>query len=54
MARPENLDDPAARRRTQHKTNVLFQGFDPGTLWRDYGVRDDIVVRSPVRLCSPS
>ncbi|KAF5334445.1 hypothetical protein D9611_014474 [Ephemerocybe angulata] len=43
MARPENLDDPDATRRTQKKTEAYMKHHDPGTLWDTYGIRDDVV-----------
>ncbi|KAI0004338.1 hypothetical protein BJV74DRAFT_876020 [Russula compacta] len=42
-ARPENLDAPGARRRTQTTTDFLISTWDPGILWTDFGVRTDIL-----------
>lgn len=46
-ARPENLDDPGAGRRTHELTDALIDTYDPGTLWATEGIRDDVVVREP-------
>ncbi|KAJ7189883.1 hypothetical protein GGX14DRAFT_382755, partial [Mycena pura] len=43
-ARPDRLDEDGARLRTRKKTEFLITCFDPGILWDDYGVREDIVV----------
>ncbi|KAH6916719.1 hypothetical protein BKA70DRAFT_1091373, partial [Coprinopsis sp. MPI-PUGE-AT-0042] len=43
MARPEDLDNPSARRRTQEKTDVLVEAFNASTLWAEHGIRDDVV-----------
>ncbi|KAL1753654.1 hypothetical protein FB107DRAFT_217331 [Schizophyllum commune] len=42
-AMPHDLDGTNARRRTHEKTDFLISVFDPGTLWSDFGVRDDVV-----------
>ncbi|KAL1673537.1 hypothetical protein EV122DRAFT_255108 [Schizophyllum commune] len=42
-ADPDHLDDGGARRRTHEKTDFLIDVFDPGILWSDFGVRDDVV-----------
>ncbi|KAH9988442.1 hypothetical protein BJV74DRAFT_885330 [Russula compacta] len=42
-ARPENLDAPGARWRTQTTTDFLISTWDPGILWTDFGVRADIL-----------
>lgn len=31
--------------RTQHYTESLVNVLDPKTLWTDYGIDDDIIVR---------
>ncbi|KDQ53825.1 hypothetical protein JAAARDRAFT_115144, partial [Jaapia argillacea MUCL 33604] len=41
-ARPEDLDNPGARRCTKHKTEYYISVFDPGILWDDYGIRSDV------------
>lgn len=46
-APPDNLDRPNSHRRTHEKTDFLISAWDPATLWSDFGVRTDIVVRSP-------
>ncbi|KAH6908107.1 hypothetical protein BKA70DRAFT_1104154 [Coprinopsis sp. MPI-PUGE-AT-0042] len=43
FARPEDLDNPNARRRTQCKSEVLLRYFDPSILWDKFGLRDDVV-----------
>ncbi|KAH6868892.1 hypothetical protein BKA70DRAFT_1211207 [Coprinopsis sp. MPI-PUGE-AT-0042] len=43
-ARPHDLDNPDARRRTRDKTDTLIQVYDTSILWADYGIRDDIVL----------
>ena len=47
-AEPDHLDDGGARRRTHEKTDFLIDVFDPGILWSDFGVRDDVVVSRPI------
>ncbi|KDR70757.1 hypothetical protein GALMADRAFT_214468 [Galerina marginata CBS 339.88] len=42
-ARPENLDGPGSDRRSHEKTDLLINSFDPGILWDDFGIRNDIV-----------
>ncbi|KDQ55767.1 hypothetical protein JAAARDRAFT_195586 [Jaapia argillacea MUCL 33604] len=42
-ARPEDLDNGNARRRTAAKTEKYISVFDPGTLWDDFGIRADVV-----------
>ncbi|KDQ49560.1 hypothetical protein JAAARDRAFT_186918 [Jaapia argillacea MUCL 33604] len=42
-ARPEDLDNPSARRRTAAKTEYYINTFDPGILWDDFGIRADVV-----------
>ncbi|KAH9954257.1 hypothetical protein BJV74DRAFT_880185 [Russula compacta] len=42
-ARPENLNAPGARRRTQTTTDFLISTWDPGILWTDFGVCADIL-----------
>ncbi|KAF5338761.1 hypothetical protein D9611_013338 [Ephemerocybe angulata] len=42
-ARPDNLDDPNAPRRTHEQTDTLIDTYDPGILWDEYGIREDIV-----------
>jgi len=46
-APPNDLDRPNSRRRTHEKTDFLISAWDPGTLWSDFGIRADIVVRHP-------
>ena len=43
-APPENLDDPNANLCSQEKTEFLLKNFDPGIIWDNYGVRDDVTV----------
>ncbi|TFK17085.1 hypothetical protein FA15DRAFT_553625, partial [Coprinopsis marcescibilis] len=43
MAKPDDLDNPGAHQRTHEKTDVLIECFDPGILWKSYGVRADVV-----------
>ncbi|KAF7341035.1 hypothetical protein MSAN_02089300 [Mycena sanguinolenta] len=43
-APPNNLDVPGTRRLRSHpKTDFLITCFDPGTLWDDFGIRNDLV-----------
>lgn len=44
-ARPDNLDNFSAHRRTHEKTDLLLQSFNHGTIWDQYGLRSDVVVR---------
>jgi hypothetical protein len=44
-ARPESLDAPGARRRTQTTTAYIVNLWDSGVLWNDFGVRADVLVR---------
>ncbi|TFK24547.1 hypothetical protein FA15DRAFT_704530 [Coprinopsis marcescibilis] len=43
MAKPDDLDNPDARQRTHKKTDILIECFDPGILWKSFGVRADVV-----------
>lgn len=45
-ATPNNLDDPHANLRSHEKTKLLIRKFDPGIIWDNYGVRDDVEVCS--------
>ncbi|KAJ6609901.1 hypothetical protein B0H10DRAFT_2438356 [Mycena sp. CBHHK59/15] len=42
-AKPDNLDAPGARPRSDEKTAFLVTCFDPGTLWDDFGIRSDVI-----------
>ncbi len=42
---PSDLDGPGSHRRSHEITDFLIHKFDPGILWDDYGIRNDIVVR---------
>ncbi|TFK28976.1 hypothetical protein FA15DRAFT_583187, partial [Coprinopsis marcescibilis] len=42
MAKPDDLDNPDAHRRTQEKMEILIECFDPGVLWKLYGIWADI------------
>jgi hypothetical protein len=46
-AMPDNLDGDYknTRRRRHERTDIIIQCFDPGTVWDDYGIRTDVVVR---------
>jgi hypothetical protein len=44
-APPDHLDRPISHRRTHEKTDFLVGAWDPGTLWNDFGIRADVVVR---------
>jgi hypothetical protein len=46
-APPNNLDQPNSHRQTHEKTDFLISAWDPGTLWSDFGICVDIVVRCP-------
>jgi hypothetical protein len=50
-ARPESLDAPGARRRTQAITDFLISVWDPDILWNDFGVRADVLVSSNFLKC---
>lgn len=43
--KPDNLDVGNSRLWNQIKTEFLINNWDPGTLWTDFGVHTDIVVR---------
>ena len=40
------MDDPTARLRSHERTEYIIQCFDSGTMWDDYGIRDDVVIRT--------
>ncbi|KAF5379427.1 hypothetical protein D9615_006625 [Tricholomella constricta] len=42
-ANPDFLDNPDALPRSHQRTRVLIQAFDPGILWRELGIRVDVV-----------
>lgn len=44
LAKPNFLDDASARRRTHEKTEFLINSFNPGILWDDFGIRNDVLV----------
>lgn len=46
------LDAPRSRRRSHEKTKLLIKCFDPGILWKEFGIRSDVKVSylSPWRL----
>jgi hypothetical protein len=41
---PDNLDGPGSHNRSHEKTDFLIKNFDPGVLWDEFGIRDDVVV----------
>ena len=43
-ALPENLDNPNANLRSQERMEFLLKTFDPGMIWDNYGVCDDVMV----------
>ena len=43
-AHHSSLDAPGAHHRCHEKTDFLLSNFDPGILWDEYGIRDDVVV----------
>ncbi|TEB19315.1 hypothetical protein FA13DRAFT_1821107 [Coprinellus micaceus] len=43
LARPENLDDPSAGRRTHEKTDFAIRSYPPTEIWERFGIRDDVV-----------
>lgn len=51
-APPGDLDNPDARRRLHEKTDQLNICFDPGTLRREYGIRENIVASSNIHSSS--
>ena len=44
-APPNDLDRPNSHRWTHEKTDFLIRAWDPGTLWSDFGIHADIVIR---------
>ncbi|KAF9549689.1 hypothetical protein CPC08DRAFT_769029 [Agrocybe pediades] len=42
-AKPGNLDDKSAHRRTHERSDFIINSFDPGTVWTHHGIRADIV-----------
>lgn len=47
-AKPDNLPAPDAHRRTRRKTEFIIECFDPGILWKDFGLRSDVKVSTVV------
>ena len=43
-ALPDNLDGPGSCRHSHEKMDFFIKNFDPGILWDEYGIRNDIVV----------
>jgi Plavaka transposase len=51
-AKPSLLDDPGAHFCSHEKTDFLLKNFDPGILWDEFGIQDDVVVGSqPDSMC---
>lgn len=48
-SRPENLDEKSPRRCREHWETIV-KAFELGTLWDEYGVVGDIVVRLNLKL----
>ena len=44
----DDFDQPNSRRQTHEKTDFLISTWDPGTLWSNFGIHVDIVVRQPL------
>ncbi|KAF8903656.1 hypothetical protein CPB84DRAFT_1845636 [Gymnopilus junonius] len=42
-AMPDDLDKPGSHHRSHEKTDLLIKTFDPGILWDEFGIRNDIV-----------
>jgi hypothetical protein len=45
-AQPDNLDNDRAHLHTHEKMDFLLEAFDAGTVWDEYGLRSDVVVRA--------
>jgi hypothetical protein len=45
-AKRNSLDMSGSHCRCHEKTDILLRRFDAGTLWDEYGIRDDVVVCS--------
>ena len=43
-AKPENLDALGSLKCSHKKTGLLIECFDPGILWKDFGICSDIMV----------
>jgi hypothetical protein len=43
-AKPDNLDNKNAHRRSHERTDFLIKCFDPGIIWDEHGIRSDVVV----------
>jgi len=43
-AKPNDLDNPESHQRCHEKTDFMIKNFDPGILWSEYGLRNDVVV----------
>ena len=43
-AKPDNLDNKDAHRRSHERTDFLIKCFDPGIIWDEHGIRSDVVV----------
>ena len=44
QAKPENLDVLGSRQWSHKKTRLLIECFNPGILWKEFGIRADIKV----------
>ncbi|KAF9526782.1 hypothetical protein CPB83DRAFT_870278 [Crepidotus variabilis] len=42
-AKPGNLDDPGAHSQSHEKTDFFINNFDPGILWDEYGICNNVV-----------
>ncbi|KAG5634671.1 hypothetical protein H0H81_001138, partial [Sphagnurus paluster] len=40
---PDDLDGPGSHRRSHEKTDFVIKKFDPGILWDEFGIWNDIV-----------
>ncbi len=43
-AKPNDLDNPESHQRCHEKTDFMIKNFDPGILWSEYRLRNDVVV----------
>lgn len=44
-AKPDNLDAQGSHQRSHKKTRLLIECFDPGILWKEFGIHGDVKVR---------
>lgn len=39
-----SLDNPGSFLRTHERTDLILNEFDPAIVWKEYGIRSDVVV----------